>query len=482
MLTGAKALDIDRAARTIRVRNLATQTEEHMPYDKLVLATGAHPFRPPVGNLGLRNVWFLTHPDEAAGLKKAIAEEGFRSAVLVGAGFIGVEVAEALVLQGIEVTLVEMCDQIMPGVLDEDIALITAKYLRQKGVKIVLGEKVVSFEGIREVSAVRTERQQIRADVVIVAAGFRPNDELAREAGLSCSEKGGIIIDEYCRTSDPDIYAGGDCALNRYVDHEIKGPFYTPLGSTANKHGRAIANHIAGLDSPFSGISLTAVVRAFDFTVGKTGLTERQARDLDLKFETFILAGPDKPHYMADSRPLIIKMIASRKDRKLLGVQVAGPGNGSKRIDVAAAMILMGATLEQVADIDFGYAPPFGPPLDPLAASAHMLMNKLEGIAEGISSLEAKEKIDRGEVFLLDVRTPQEVEAMQLPYGFVNIPLGALRNRLAELPRDKEILTYCKISLRGYEAQRILNAAGFKQVRFIEGGIVGWPYEVKIKD
>ncbi len=187
---------------------------------------------------------------------------------------------------------------------------------------------------------------------------------------------------------------------------------------------------------------------------------------------------------MPDSRQLIIKMIAEkmiaeRKSRKLIGIQVAGPGNGSKRLDVAAGMILMGADLDQVGDIDFGYAPPFGPALDPLAACAHMLMNKLDGIAEGISPLEAREKIEKGEAILLDVRTPREVQSVQLPHSFTHIPLGALRERAPELPKDKEILAFCQISLRGYEAQRILNAVGFDRVRFIEGGIAGWPFEVK---
>ena len=478
MLTGTEALRIDRAAKKVRVKKRDSGSEEDFAYDKLVLATGARPFQPNIPGLDLNNVWFMTHPDDAAGLKKKIEGIGLKKAVLVGAGFIGLEMAEALVNQGIQVTMVEMCNQIMPGVLDLDIALIAAKHLRQKGVNIILEQMVIGLEGTQDVKAVVTDQQRFDADVVIIAAGFRPNDQLARDAGILCSDKGGILIDEFCRTNDPDIYAGGDCALNRYVDPKINTPFYTPLGSIANKHGRTIANHIGGISIPFSGTALTAIARIFEFTVGKTGFTEKQAGDLGMNVETFIIAGPDKPHYMPDSKSIILKMIASRKDRKLLGIQVVGPGNGSKRLDVAAAMILMGATLEQVADVDFGYAPPYGPALDPLAACAHMLINKLDGIAQGISPLEAKDRIDQGEVVLLDVRTPQELEAMQLPYSFVHIPLGALRSKVSELPKDKDILAYCKISLRGFEAQRILNAAGFDRVRFIEGGIVGWPFEL----
>jgi rhodanese-related sulfurtransferase len=183
---------------------------------------------------------------------------------------------------------------------------------------------------------------------------------------------------------------------------------------------------------------------------------------------------------MRDNKPLVIKMIASKRDRKLVGVQVAGPGNGAKRLDVAAGMILMGGTLDQLADVDFGYAPPYSTALDPLATCAHMLTNKLDGIAKGISAFEAKTRIEKGDVLLLDVRTPAEFETNQLPYDVLHIPLGALRGKAAELPKDKDIMAFCKISLRGYEAQRILNAAGFDRVQFIEGGIVGWPFEVKM--
>ncbi len=207
-LTGTEALAIDRPAKKVRVRNLETGAEEDMAYDRLVLATGGHAFHPPIPGLDLKNVWFITHPDHAAGLKKSIVSRGLKKAVLAGAGFIGMEMAEALIRQGLEVTLVEMCDHIMPGVLDEDMALIAARHLRQKGVNIVLEQKVVGLEGDRDVKAVITDRQRMGADLVVVAAGFRPNDKLAREAELSCSEAGGIIIDDYCRTSDPDIYGG----------------------------------------------------------------------------------------------------------------------------------------------------------------------------------------------------------------------------------------------------------------------------------
>ncbi len=480
VLTETEALSIDRKNKTVRVKNLASGKESDMPYDKLVLATGGYPFQPPIPGVDLKNVWFMTHPDHGESLVREMKAQGLKKAVMVGAGFIGIEMAEALSHQGMDITIVEMMDQIMPGILDKDVALFAAKHLRQKGVKLVLGERVTGIGGTEKAASVNTEKQVIEADMVVIAVGTRPNDKLAREAGLSCMERGGIIINEYCQTSDRDIYAGGDCAVNQYAGRNAGGQLFVPLGSTANKHGRVIANHIAGLSTPFGGISLTGIVRAFDFTLGRTGLSEKQIKDLNLDAEIFTWAGPDFPHYIPGSAPFIIKMMASRSDRRLLGVQVAGAGNGAKRLDAAAAVIYMRGTLDDIANIDFAYAPPFSPPIDPLATCAHMLINKLDGIAKGISALEAKKRIEEGNVLLLDTRTPDEFKTVQLPYEVKHIPLGALREKASELPKDKDILTFCKVSMRGYEAQRILNAAGFDRVWFIEGGIAGWPFEVKM--
>ncbi|MHC1724503.1 MAG: FAD-dependent oxidoreductase [Syntrophobacteraceae bacterium] len=480
-LTGVEAIHIDREGKKLHVRHVDTGEMECYPYDKLVIATGSRPLKPPIFGLGLSNVWFMRHPDDARDLVEQIERQGLKKAVLVGAGYIGVEMAEALVGRGIKVTMVEMFDQILPQFLDFEMAALAAKHLRQKGVNLVLGEKVEKLEGEDRVVALKTERQTIPADFVVIGAGVRPNDELAREAGLTCSARGGIIINRYCQTNDPDIYAGGDCVVNHYADSIVRDTLYVPLGSTANKHGRVIANHIAGLSTPFPGITSTGVCKAFDFTIGRTGLTEKQARQVESEVETAIWAGPALPHYLPQSRPLFIKMVASRRDRKLLGLQVVGPGDGSKRLDVAASAIFMGATVDQVADMDLGYAPPYSSPIDPLAATAHLLANKLDGLAAGMSPIEVKKRMDQGDdLVLLDVRTPDEFKVMRLPdERVVHIPLGALREKLAQLPRDKDIFAFCKVSMRGYEAQRILNAAGFDRVWFIEGGLIGWPFKVE---
>ena len=301
----------------------------------------------------------------------------------------------------------------------------------------------------------------------------------AAEAGLAIAANGGIIINEYCQTSDPAIYAGGDCVATPYA-HPIMGkPVFTPQGSTSNKQGRIIANHIAGNVEAFPGVLGTVICKAFDFTIGRTGLSETWARDLNLDVETVTWAGPDRPHYMEEALPLTLKLVVERKSRRLLGLQVVGPGEGAKRLDVAATAISLGATLEQIAHLDLGYAPPYSPPIDPLLTAVHLMQNKLDGIARGISPAAARDKIEKGEVTLLDVRSPQEFQSMGLPYDLVHIPLGALRAKCDSIPKDKEVLAFCKISLRGYEAQLILEENGFENVSFIEGGLVGWPYELR---
>jgi NADPH-dependent 2,4-dienoyl-CoA reductase/sulfur reductase-like enzyme/rhodanese-related sulfurtransferase len=479
-LTRTEADLIDRNRKIVRIRNLDSGSPSELPYDKLVLATGGRPIMPPIKGIDLKNVWFMRHPDDAESMVEQIEKQKLRHAVLVGAGYIGVEMAEALRGRGLEVTLIEVFDQILPQFLDFEMAELAAKHLRSKGVRLILGEGVKSLEGNGAVSAVVIGNNRLPADLVVIGAGVRPNDELAREAGLACAPKGGIIINSYCQTSDLDIYAGGDCVVNQCIDPMLKDHLFVPLGSTANKHGRTIADHIAGISAPFPGISATGICKAFDYNLGRTGLTERQAKLLYPDVETALWAGPALPHYIPQSKPLIIKMVASRRNRKLLGVQVVGMGDAAKRLDVAATALFFGATIDQLAVLDLAYAPPYAPPIDPIAATAHLLANKLDGLARGISPLEARNRMQKGnDLVLLDVRTPDEFRMVRLPDDrVVHIPLGTLREKVSQLPRDKDILAFCKVSMRGYEAQRILNAEGMDRVWFIEGGLVGWPFEL----
>jgi len=476
-----EAIAIDRDNKAVKVRDSNTGRESTLSYDKLVLATGGRPVTPPIPGIDAKGVQSFHSLRDADRLSAALVAGKAENAVLVGAGLIGIEMAEALIERGLNVTIIEMLDWVMPALLDQEMGHLAGKHLRAQRVNLAMGSAVTEFvkDADGKLAAVKTEVAEYPADLAVVAIGVRPNNELAVEAGLAVSSGGGILINEYCQTSDPAIYAGGDCVATPYA-HSIMGkPLFTPQGSTANKQGRIIANHIAGNVEAFPGVLGTVICKAFDFTIGRTGLSETWARDLNLDVETVLWSGHDRPHYMEEALLFTIKLVVERKSRRLLGMQVVGPGEGAKRLDVAATAISLGATLEHIAHLDLGYAPPYSPPIDPLLTAVHLMQNKLDGIARGISPEAARDKIEKGEVTLLDVRSPQEFKTMGLPYDLVHIPLGALRAKCDAIPKDKEVLAFCKISLRGYEAQLILEENGFDDVSFIEGGIVGWPFELR---
>ena len=481
ILCQREAVAIDRSDKTVRVKETESGAESTLSYDKLVLATGGRPVKPPIPGIDAKGVQSFHSLRDADRLDTVLGEGNVRNVVLVGAGLIGIEMAEALIERGLKVTMIDMFDWIMPALLDEEMGRLAGKHLRAKGVNLAIGSAVTEFvnDGDGKLTAVKTEKGKYAADLALVAIGVRPNNELAAEAGLAIAANGGIVINEYCQTSDPDIYAGGDCVASPYLYPIMGRPLFTPQGSTSNKQGRTIANHVAGKVESFPGVLGTVICKAFDFTIGRAGLSERWARDLNLDVETVLWTGPDRPQYMKGAAPLTIKLVVERKNRRLVGLQVVGPGDGAKRLDVAVTAMSLGATLDQIAHLDLAYAPPYAPPIDPLLTAIHVLQNKLDEIGRGISPLAAKAKIESGEVTLLDVRSPQEFEEMGLPYDVVHIPLGALRSKFDSLPRDKEILAFCKVSLRGYEAQRILDEKGFEKVSFIEGGVVGWPFELR---
>ncbi len=472
---------IDRAARCVHVKNLDTGQTDVLSYDKLVIATGASPAVPTIQGVELKGVYKLYHPDEAQALRQAVDTGQIRRAVLIGGGLIGMETAEALVARGVQVTIVEKMGHILPKLLDDESAAFLTRHLRAKGVNVITRADVTGIEGDTEghVRSVRAGEHTIETDMVLLAIGIRPNVDLARHAGLSIGQTGAIDVDDRCRTSDPNIYAGGDCVE---CVHRITGrKAYVPLGSTANKHGRIIGDNLAGIESRFEGILGTCVFKAFDYTVARTGLTEVQAREAGLTTRTSLVPGPDRAHYYPGSQPILVKLIADASSGRLLGAQVVGAGECAKRIDVLATAMHFKGTIDDVASLDLGYAPPYAGPIDNVAHAANVVRNKRDGIAVSIGPQELREKLGRGEdLVLLDVRTPAEIEKMRIEDAHVVcIGLGRLREQLDRLPRDKEIITYCSVSLRGYEAQRILVGAGFSRVKFLDGGLAAWPYELK---
>jgi rhodanese-related sulfurtransferase len=350
------------------------------------------------------------------------------------------------------------------------------RHLVAEDVTVRVGEPVTALEGTAgKVRRVRTDEGEYAADLVLMAVGVQPEVALAQRAGLTIGPTGAIAVDSHCRTSDPSIYAGGDCAE---CIHRITGePIFAPMGSTANKHGRVIGTNATGGDETFPGVLGTSVFQALDCHVARTGLTEEQARGRGLDVITAVCPGLDRPHYYPGHAVIVVKLIAERASGALLGAQVVGPGDVSKRLDTLVALLSEGATVDQLATLDLAYAPPYSQAVDVLIHAADLLRNKREGRAKAIPAAEVHRRVSQGdELVLIDVRTPDEREARSLDARQVlTHPLDSLREHVGELPKDREMVVFCLLGIRSYQAQRMLVNAGFRGVRFMEGGLTLWP-------
>lgn len=477
VLIRTEALRIDRKDKTVRVKSLDTGEESDLSYDKLVIATGSTPVRIPFPGVDLGHIFSMWHPYDAREIRRLLESGQVKNAVIIGAGLVGIEMAEAFHRWGVHTSLVEMKEHVMPAFLDAEVAMSVEKYAQDKGIEVRTQETVQRFEGEGVVRSVVTDRGTLPADVVIMAVGVKPTTRLAQEAGLELGVSGTIAVDEYMQTSDPDIYAGGDCVENTHIVTGKK--VFVALGSIANKHGRVIGENICGAHVRFRGVLGTVVARLLDLNIGKTGLTEREAKEAGYEIVTTMTTGNDRAHYMPGSKPITLKLIADARTRKVLGIQAFGEGEVAKRIDVLAGVLTFGGTIDDLFDIDLSYAPPFNNPIDNAAVAANTLMNKIAGKFKGISPLEAKEKLASPKTVFLDVRTPDECKAIRLAScrNVTYIPLDQLHSRLAELGKEDEIVAFCKISLQGYEAECMLEGEGFKNVRVMEGGVVAWPFE-----
>lgn len=471
------AEEIDRKTKKVIARHTETGEVKEFFYDKLVLALGGVPVVPQIEGINLQNIFNLSKLEDGIAIKTLVSAGKIKKVVIVGAGLIGMEMAEAFHKRGAEVTIVEMLDEVLPTLLDRDMGLILGTYLKGQKIAVNTSERVIRFVGDNAVRKVITDKNELTTDLVLVAIGVRPQVDLAKKAGLALGETGAIQINEFLQTSDSDIYAGGDCVENT---HRITGKkVFVPMGSTANKHGRIIADHIAGKGLPFPGVLGTAIVKILGFNVARTGLSEKEARAQGYDVDIVICPGADRPHFYPGKANIIIKLIAEKREGRLLGAQIIGPGDVAKRIEVAVTALSFGGSVKDIAQLDLAYAPPFSPAMDNIITAANVMQNKLQGIARSISPLKVKEKLDHGDDFVfLDVRSPLEYKVLRIEHpNVILMPLGKLREEAKTLSRDKEIITFCQVSLRGYEAQRILEGQGFKNVKFMDGGLVGWPFE-----
>lgn len=478
VLTGTRAIRIDRAAKSVELERIASGERHELPYDKLVLAMGASPVDPPIEGLELEGVHHLTRMEDASAVHDLVeGREGGR-AVVIGAGFIGIEASEALAARRWDVTLIEKEGQVFPWALDPEMAAHVGEHLFENMVTVHVGTKVlgISGEGGR-VKSVESEVGTHEADLVILATGVRPNVDIAREAGLELGPTGALRVDRQLRTSDPDIFAGGDLVENV---HLVTGrPCYIPLGSTANKHGRVIADAIHGLPTEFPGVLGTFVCKAFDFNVGSTGLNETAARAAGYDVVCVNVPGFDRAHYYPDAEIIGLKTVVERESGRLLGLQAVGKGEVARRVDVAATAISLGAKADDLPVLDLAYAPPYAAALDCFLTAINATNNQRSGLLQGVSPYDVHRWMDeRDDIVILDVRSEMEFERSQIDHpAVVNIPIEELVARRDELPREKEIAIICLVGLRSFTAQRLLEAHGFERVRTIEGGMYLWPWK-----
>lgn len=479
-LVSTEVTKLNREKQTVTAVDLETKEEKEIPYDKLILTTGANPIFPKLPGSDLDNITTLQSMEDADFLKKIAVEKNIKRAVIVGGGLIGIETCEALQLAGIEITLVEMLDQVLPF-LDWEMAKLVENHMTSKGVSVKTGAAVTEFKGTDgKVSGVTLATgETVPCEMAVVSIGVRPNSKLAKDAGLTVGQTGGIAVNRFMQTNDPHIYAAGDCVeVTNLITHNKQ---HWPMGDAANLQGRVVAQNVVfGNIEEYEGFVGTGICKVFEFTAGSTGLSEGLAgKEGYANLITAIHAAPDKPGFMG-GKPVIIKMLADKTTGRFLGMQAVGTGDVSKRIATAAMALHGRLCISHLVNLDLPYAPPFSPAIDNFIAAVHVIENKWRHRMVGISSVDVKHKVDAGEdVFILDVRGPDEFEAMRLGIGETLIPLGKLRDDVNKLPQDKnkEIIVYCKISLRGYEAACFLTGIGYTNVKVMEGGVVAWPFK-----
>ena len=474
-----EVINIDTKNHTVSFKNLASGEEGNLTYDKLIIATGSVPRMPPVPGAELDGITTLQSMKDADFLRKVRDEGKIKKAVVIGGGLIGIETCEALQLAGIEITVIELLPQLLTF-LDWELAKLVENHVRSKGANVITENGIAAFLGENgKLTAVKLQNgTELPCELAVVAIGVRPNVKLAKEAGLKIGELGGIEVNEYMQTSDLDIYAVGDCVetLHRITGKKVHAPY----GDLANLQGRVAGENAASTNCvTFPGTIQTGICKVFDYAAGSTGLSETAAKRWGYQdIITVINASPDKPGFM-EGKLLVTKLTADAKTGRVLGAQCIGPGNVAKQIAQWAMAIQGKLTVEDLVNADLPYAPPFSLAIDHFIATAHTMQNKMKRRMKGITCKEVYEKLKAGEKpFIIDTRGPEEFEEMRLGIGETLIPLGAIRKRLKELPEDqsREIICYCKISLRGYEAALALEGNGWKNIKVMEGGIMAWPY------
>ena len=460
VLTRMEAVEVDRDAKQVTAVHLDTREKTVYSYDKLVIATGASPVRPPIEGVDLENVFFMRTPEDAIALRNLISDGGIKRAVVVGAGYIGLEIAENLAKDGVKPFVLDMAPHVLPG-FDGEFATYIEGKLADAGIPVVTGVRVTGLEGEGgKVKKVLTDRKAYKADLVVLSAGIRPNTAFLDGTGLEMV-KGTLLTNEAGQTNDPDIYAAGDCAM---VHSAITGkPAWSPMGSTANINGRIIAQNIMGKELRYRGSLGTAVCQLPGLNVGRTGLTEAQAKAEGFDPISVVTIVDDKAHYMPGAATFTMKLIADRSTQRLLGVQVAGPGAVDKIVDITVTAIQCGATLDQLDGADFAYAPPFSTAIHPFAHTLNVLKNKLSGAFETFTPAEFAQGLAK-DYRIVDASLKPSIEGA--PY----VDLTSVTGPLKDFGPEEKLLLICNKGKRAYLLQNRLKAFGYQHVKVLEGG------------
>lgn len=448
---------IDRAAKTVTV-NSKERGEYTESYDKLILSPGAAPIVPNMEGADLDRVFTLRNIPDTIKIKEYVEEEFPGSAVVVGGGYIGVEMAENLKKAGVEVTIVELADHVIAP-LDYDMACDVHRHLREKGVTLILQNGVQSIAEEGSKLKVTLSSGQVETDMVILAVGVRPDTALAKEAGLTLNPRGAIVVDEHMLTSDPDIYAVGDAVeITDFVTGQ-KG--YIPLAGPANKQGRIAADNICGIPSVYKNTQGSSILKVFDMTVATTGVNERTAKAAGLNYDKVYTYSNSHASYYPGSTGMSIKTIYEKGTGRILGAQIVGFDGVDKRCDVLATAIRAGMTASDLCDLELCYAPPFGSAKDPVNFVGYVIENTLSGQVKNFFWDDVASLPRDGSVTLLDVRTDSERANGQYIEGFLHIPVDELRQRAGELDKSKPVYIHCRTGLRSYVACRMLAGMGF---------------------
>ncbi len=457
---------IHRDKKEVEVRDITSERVYRETYDKIILAPGAEPVKPKIPGIDLDGIFHLRNIPDADRIKEIVDNRNPESAVVVGGGYIGLEMAENLCMRGVKTTIVEMANQVMTP-LDPEMAALVHAHLRQKGVLLELGERVEKFEKRDNRLAVLTAQgRQFICDLIISAIGIAPENRLAREAGLALGPRGHVSVDAGMTTSDPDIYAVGDAVEIR---HFVTGlPTSIALAGPANKQGRIAADNVMGRRSLYKGSLGTSIVQVFGLTVAGTGANEKNLNEHGFPFQVSYTHSGSHASYYPGAKMMAIKLIFSPGTGKILGAQIVGEDGVDKRIDVLATAIHGGMTVFDLEELELAYAPPYSSAKDPINMVGFVAGNIMRGDVD-VAQWRDYEELKHGDAVMIDLRTAKEIEAAGAISGSIHIPIDKLRSSLDKLDTQRNYVPYCAVGMRGYLGHRILTQHGFKS-KNLSGG------------